>query len=221
MEQTQPNYYAVIPANVRYAKIKANAKLLYGEISALANKEGYAWASNKYFAELYGVSETAISLWVKELADNGFIENELTNGKNGTARKLFLKGGLTKVKEGGLTKVKTNNTSNNNTSNTLSKDKGLTPEYGSKEINDVFNYWATATGYPITSNIKANRYACSNLLRKHKPEELERIINGVALAQQDKYAPRIADFRQLQAKWNEFIVWGKGRANNNKVGVVQ
>lgn len=72
-----PNYYAIIPANVRYSDITPNAKLLYGEITALANKKGYCYASNSYFAELYNVSDVSISNWIKELVDKKFIKREL------------------------------------------------------------------------------------------------------------------------------------------------
>ena len=37
----KPNYYAIIPAIVRYDNdLKPNEKLLYGEITALTNKTG-------------------------------------------------------------------------------------------------------------------------------------------------------------------------------------
>ena len=42
-----PSYYAVIPASVRYdERLKANEKLLYGELTALSQKDGFAFASN-------------------------------------------------------------------------------------------------------------------------------------------------------------------------------
>ena len=38
-QKEQPNYYAIIPATVRYdTNLKYAKKLLYGEITALANK---------------------------------------------------------------------------------------------------------------------------------------------------------------------------------------
>ena len=69
----KPNYYAIIPAEVRYAAIMPHAKLLYGEITALCNQKGYCWASNSYFSELYGVTKNTISTWVRELKKNIFI----------------------------------------------------------------------------------------------------------------------------------------------------
>lgn len=73
----KPNFYAIIPANIRYADITPNAKLLYGEITALSSKEGFCFASNQYFADLYKVSKVSISKWIKELTDNKFIESEI------------------------------------------------------------------------------------------------------------------------------------------------
>lgn len=73
-----PSYYAVIPAKIRYDKeLKANEKLLYGEISALSNKNGYCNASNMYFADLYFVNKKTISTWVNHLKEKGYIEIEL------------------------------------------------------------------------------------------------------------------------------------------------
>lgn len=75
--EEKPNFYAIIPANIRYADITPNAKLLYGEITALSSKEGFCFASNQYFADLYKVSKVSISKWIKELIDNKFIESEI------------------------------------------------------------------------------------------------------------------------------------------------
>lgn len=62
------NYYAIIPASIRYNKeLKFAERLLYGEITALTNKEGYCFASNRYFADLYSVTPETISRWISHL----------------------------------------------------------------------------------------------------------------------------------------------------------
>lgn len=73
-----PSYYAIIPANVRYDQnLPGKAILLYGEITALCNQKGYCWASNDYFAKLYGVNSKSIQRWIKNLEDQGYISREV------------------------------------------------------------------------------------------------------------------------------------------------
>lgn len=78
MTENKKSYFAVIPANIRYDEsLPPNAKLLYGEITALCNAEGFCWASNKYFADLYGVADRTIRRWIRELNDRGYIESKV------------------------------------------------------------------------------------------------------------------------------------------------
>ena len=83
MKQEQPNYYSIIPATVRYdEKLKANEKLLYGEITALANKNGYCWATNLYFSRLYNVTRETVSRWISNLEQKGYIRTEVIRNKD-------------------------------------------------------------------------------------------------------------------------------------------
>lgn len=107
MERDEPNYFAIIPANVRYDKnLKDKAKLLYGEITALCNKEGVCWAKNEYFADLYDVTKTTVSTLIKNLIDNGYIKSKLIY-KEGT--KEILNRYLSIVKDPIKKKLKDNN----------------------------------------------------------------------------------------------------------------
>ena len=97
----KPSYYSILPAEVRYdSNLTANAKLLYSEITALTNANGYCYATNGYFANLYGKSKVTISKWVRELAENNYISVEFTY-KEGTKEIdnryiTILKGGIKK-----------------------------------------------------------------------------------------------------------------------------
>ncbi len=128
-----PSYYAIIPADVRYNKnITANAKLLYGEITALCNKEGFCWASNQYFATLYNVHKDTISKWVSELVDEEYIYFTVLENNY---RQIFLNGdrqkdlpyrqkrlgGTAKTPRGDRQKRLHNNTMNNKENNVTTK----------------------------------------------------------------------------------------------------
>lgn len=111
----KPSYYAIIPAEVRYSDLKPNAKLLYGEITALSSKEGYCFATNNYFAKLYNVTKNTISLWVSQLNKQGFVSVELIKkGEQITERRI----GIIKIddrpiiKNKDLSNIKINNTNN-------------------------------------------------------------------------------------------------------------
>ena len=83
-EKCQPSYFSIIPAEVRYSnKVNSQAKIFYSEISALANKEGYCFATNKYFTSLYNTSRQTIDNWLSSLKENDFIFIEYIKSEKG------------------------------------------------------------------------------------------------------------------------------------------
>ena len=137
----QPNYYAIISAEVRYDKnLTANAKLLYAEITALLNMNGECFATNKYFSNLYGKSIVTISKWIKELITNGYVSSSYTY-KGGTKeidRRYIriLKGGIKENLKRGIKENFKDNIS-------LSKDKHINNKGASfkkPDINDIKEY---------------------------------------------------------------------------------
>ena len=105
-------YYAIIPANVRYSNIPASAKLLYGEITALSNQEGYCWATNNYFAKLYGVTKGTVSVWMQELKKEGFITIEVQ--RNELKQVVKRKVSIVKKNDRGIMEMNEDNIKNKN-----------------------------------------------------------------------------------------------------------
>lgn len=156
--EDKPNYYAVIPADVRYDEdLRANAKLLYGEITALANKTGFCYASNNYFARLYKVDPSAISKWVKDLQDKEYIIIDYLKEKESIKSRIIkIKSNaqevlpnvnrvLPKEQEGYCQKNKENNTSINNI-NINNNKKEIYKEKSMEIIKATINYLNDKTG---------------------------------------------------------------------------
>lgn len=77
-EAPKPSYWAVLPAKVRYdTGLRPNAKLLYAEITALANASGYCYAKNEYLAGLFSISGRTVSDLISSLSSHGYVAVEI------------------------------------------------------------------------------------------------------------------------------------------------
>src|SRR5699024_6566342 len=139
----------------------------YGEITALSSKNGYCWAENRYFAELYDVHKITISKWLKNLENNGYIRTELKyvyGTKQVSKRLIYINDTpISQIAKGYKSndydpvsqnaKEELSTTSNNNTRdiNTLSGNPTRTPY---KEIIDYLN---EKTGRKYKHTAKLNR----------------------------------------------------------------
>ena len=129
------SYYAVIPAFVRYdSELTPNAKLLYGEITALCNEKGYCFASNKYFADLYSVKTRSITDWISQLKDKGYIKLKLLykeNSKEVKSREIY----ITNFRE--VSQKNTPPIENNHQVNNIIYNNNNTVNNKSKEYSDI------------------------------------------------------------------------------------
>lgn len=177
MTDNKKSYYAIIPANIRYDKrLNANAKLLFGEITALSNERGYCWASNAYFADLYEVSTTSISSWIKRLKEFGYIKSEVIY-KEGSKEILhryisLITEGIqenlhTPIQENLQDNITVNNNTFNNTNNTEADENA-----NLIEIENFEKFWIL-----YDKNVK--RTVCFKKWKKIKPDTYPIIFDHV------------------------------------------
>ena len=211
------NYYAIIPAEVRYDKrLKPLARLLYGEITALTNDKGYCWATNNYFANLYSISSATVSRYISQLKEYGYITIDYKiKNNNIDKRKIYLNTiqnnkVLTKLtreyKQNNQTgigkKVKDNNIINN-TINDI--DKPLS-EF------DLFVNELTKTFNEITCNEAKSLSQIYCFKKKEKQEELMNIFNNRKFDWKEciKYAKsKIQNQNNITTLWLDFVSYLK------------
>ena len=132
----KPNYYAIIPAEVRYSKaLTPNAKLLYAEITALCNMNGKCTASTEYFCRVYEVSRASIQNWLSLLDKNGYITRVLIYRQGS---KEILSRYIKLVDKPSL-KMCTDNTNINITNNNLT-DSNKKALFKKPTLDEVKNY---------------------------------------------------------------------------------
>ncbi len=242
MLDEKPNYYAIIPAEVRYDKeLKDKAKLLYGEITALANKTGECYATNNYFANLYEIEPETISRLIKNLRDKGYVSTKIIY-KEGTSEieKRAIKIATTpidekvnryclKSQEGIDEKVKENNTSINN-KNKKEKEKSifeLIEENYMRSINELeyeeIGSWEDTklTRFVIKESILKgirNVKYISRILEDYRINNITTIEQAQIRERKFKQNKSEVDTRQQKkvSKWDEVRRRVQERKNNER-----
>ena len=215
MSKEKPNYYAILPANVRYDNnLNANEKIMYSEITALAQSTGQCWASNKYFSDLYNVTPQAVSKWIKNIERLGYIKTSYVY-KKGT--KMIEKRYISLVSidvskvstqvEGGINTgleryqhtIKDNNTSINNTSINNNPIVPLEKEQRFKE------FWEA---YPKKVNKKRAMTAYNKISKKTHDiiiKDLEtRVDSDQWKKDKGKYIPNPTTYLNGE-RWNDEV----------------
>lgn len=166
------SYFAIIPANVRYDDdLSANAKLLYGEITALCNEKGYCWASNDYFSQLYGKSKYTVSRWISSLSQKGYIQSEISK-EDGNMRML------TPL----LTK---NATLLTKTAIGIDENRNTPIDENRKQNNTLLNNTVNSSSYIESSNSNREEYK-KNKGKPHTPKKAYGKYKNVLLSD-DEY----------------------------------
>lgn len=161
----EPNYYAIIPANIRYDEdLIQGAKLLYGEITALSNQKGFCWANDMYFAKLYKVSKKTIQTWLKSLEEKNYLTREVIykEGSNEIVNRYIRlcaypsnENVYTPMHE----KVRDNNTSINTTVNNTNNKNILSSSDEQDPIpyQDIIDYFNLKTNKDLKSSTAKTR----------------------------------------------------------------
>lgn len=171
----RPGYYGILPANIRYDKnLKPMEKIMYSELTALSNKNGYCNATNSYFAELYEVSKNTVSLWIGDLEKAGYIKTKLiyeAGTKNIKERRIYIADPITK---------------NNDT-------------YHEKEVDPI----TKNNDSPITKNREDNNTSINNtriILKENKKEKPELIDFITSQGISKEYEDKLLEFLEYRKK---------------------
>lgn len=194
-----------IPAEVMESEdLEPLDKLVYGEIASFRE----CYGSNAWLAKRIKRSEKTASRSVQKLIQLGFVENAGYNGRFRILRVVkYVQSEWTNMSSLNGQECPTENKVKNkvkNTSNDGGEPQAEKAEYGNHEVNALLELWEHETG--LTANVaKANRLAAYNLIRKRGFNGAKEVVElcGRAIKSGDRYAPRVASFRDLQGQYEK------------------
>jgi hypothetical protein len=192
----KPNYYSVITAEVRYDKrLTPFAKLIYAEVTALANKEGYCWANNFYFAKNFETTERTVQRALAQLERYGYIRKKLLDDGQ---RKLYI--GSTKLSlEGDKTVIE--NHDKNVTHNTTREN--IKKEYIYKrDLEDFKIFWNKLQGRKLHKPSALKAYC--QIDTELSAEELAQKFNELLHSREEKFVPYPQKWLKNEG-WNDEI----------------
>ena len=96
IKQDLPKYKIYLPSGVRFhPNLHQGAKWLLGEIACPSVKNGFCFATNSFFAKIYGVHNRTISEWIRNLKTEKLIKIQHIKSKstNCDERRIFINRG--------------------------------------------------------------------------------------------------------------------------------
>lgn len=177
MSDSTPGYYGILTAPVRYdKKLSPHAKILFTEVTALTNMNGYCNRSNAYFAELYDVSIESISRWFSALQKSGHVSIEFVY-REGTKeieeRRVIPSDVLTQGSIHTDSTIKGRIDSGVNANNTEENNKT------ERDALEVFEFWQKTLGYESRKFAPRKKIIVARL-KEFSVDDLKKAILGVA-----------------------------------------
>ena len=195
----KPNYYAIITAEVRYDKrLSPFSKLIYCEVTALANKEGYCWANNFYFAKNFETTERTVQRALAQLEEYGYIRKEILEDSK---RKLYIVATKMSV---GYDETVIRDHDKNVIHNTIKKNNKKEYIYH-RDLLDFEKFWSKLRGRKIQKPSALKAY--TKIDTELSAEELAQKFNKLFDSREEKYVP-------YPQKWLNNEGWNDDIKNN-------
>lgn len=209
---------------IRDSRLLSSAKVVYMAIAIHANTHQKAYPSKKLLADISGISTRSVASQIKKLAELGYIEVVMQEGKPNTYILLRVPthADFAHPPQPMQNEAQThaNHEPNNNSNNNIIIINN------NKDIDEVI-----VLGDKILKTWKDDRRAIYNLLRLKKLADLipnitpvERVgalITLVEKSRKDKYAPRISGYADLLKNYPRLLEWyGRKKMSQNQKGKV-